>query len=193
MAVPAHRKMIRHYHEPGHLHELTFSCYRRLPLLTNDSWRFELVRSMEEAGKAAEMDLLGYVIMPEHLHLLVQPRQSSAKISLYLARIKQPFSKRIKGLLAASGSALLERLTVRERAGKLTFRFWQEGAGYDRNLFTPAAIRASLEYIHNNPVKRGLCQTAIEWKWSSARHYLSNQVSDGQVPTIAALPEGCLS
>ena len=37
-----HRKRVRHYNEPGHCHELTFSCYRRMPLLTNDDWREKL-------------------------------------------------------------------------------------------------------------------------------------------------------
>ncbi len=64
------------------------------------------------------------------------------------------------------------RLTVRERPGKECFRFWQEGPGFDRNLFSPDAIASSLEYIHNNPVSRGLCRRAVDWKWSSARYYL---------------------
>ena len=46
----AHRKSVRHFHEAGHLHELTFSCYRRMPLLTNDSWRERLARCVEAAG-----------------------------------------------------------------------------------------------------------------------------------------------
>jgi hypothetical protein len=86
----------------------------------------------------------------------------------YLKQLKQPFSKLLKG----ASSPLLKRLTVRERPGKMCFRFWQEGTGYDRNLFTPAAIQASLDYIHNNPVQRGLCRKAVDWKWSSARYYL---------------------
>src|SRR5262249_10628182 len=81
--------------------------------------------------------------------------------------------KEIKTSLAETGSPLLERLTVRERPGKFCFRFWQEGSGFDRNLFAPSAIQASIDYIHRNPVARGLCQRAVEWKWSSARYYLA--------------------
>ncbi len=58
------------------------------------------------------------------------------------------------------------------RSGKECFRFWQEGPGFDRNLFSSEAIAASLEYIHNNPVSRDLCRRAVDWKWSSARYYL---------------------
>jgi len=57
------------------------------------------------------------------------------------------------------------------RDGNPQYRFWQAGAGYDRNLFTPEAIHTSIEYIHANPVRRGLCECALDWAWSSARWY----------------------
>ena len=69
----AHRKTVRHFHELGHLHELTFSCYRRMPLLTNDSWREKLARCVDAAGKETAIELVGFVFMPEHVHLLVYP------------------------------------------------------------------------------------------------------------------------
>jgi putative transposase len=113
-------------------------------------------------------------------------------IGLYLARIKQPFSSQIKEILVERRSRLLEQLTVRERPGKMCFRFWQEGPGYDRNLITPESIRASIDYIHKNPVQRGLCRRAIDWIWSSARYYLTEppkqQFSD--LPFIHGLPPG---
>ena len=110
--------------------------------------------------------------MPEHVHLLVYPLSEAGGIDGYLGQLKQPFSKEIKRLLTEAKSPLLKRLTVRERPGKSCFRFWHEGPGFDRNLFTPTAIMASLDYIHNNPVEGGLCRRAVDWKWSSARYYL---------------------
>jgi len=171
---PSHRKKIRHFHEPGHFHELTFSCYRRLPLLTNDDWRARLCKYIDTAGQKTSMELVAFVLMPEHVHLLVLPLTNSqtGNIPDYLSRLKEPFSKEIKRLLVQANSPLLKRLTVRERPGKTCFRFWQEGPGFDRNLYSPAAIQASLDYIHNNPVQRGLCRRAVDWKWSSARYYL---------------------
>lgn len=191
----AHRKTVRHIHEPGHLHELTFSCYRRLPLLTNDAWRERLARVLDEANRAASMELVAFVFMPEHLHLVVRPTDSAPSIGRYLAHVKQPFSKQIKALLIEHRSALLVRLTVRERPGKTCFRFWQEGPGYDRNLFTPQAIRASLDYIHENPVKRGLCRLATDWRWSSARFYLGDPQARQHepLPFVHGLPEGALA
>ena len=52
--------------------------------------------------------------------------------------------------------------------GTVVYRFWQRGAGYDRNLYTNEAICASIEYIHANPVRRGLCKNPLEWEWSGA-------------------------
>jgi putative transposase len=92
------------------------------------------------------------------------------------------------------GSQLLWRLTVRERPAKSCFRFWQEGPGFDRNLFCAEAILSSLEYIHHNPVKRGLCRRAVDWKWSSARYYLTVPARQyPNLPMIHGLPEAWLS
>jgi putative transposase len=166
-----------------------------MPLLTNDSWRQILARCIEAAGEETGMEMVGFVFMPEHVHLLVYPTAPNPSISRYLARIKQPFSKQIKSLLAKRSSRLFRELTVLERPGKKCFRFWQEGPGFDRNIFSPEAIRSSLEYIHNNPVTRGLCRRAADWKWSSARYYLDlpARQQDPSLPMIHGLPEGAVS
>ncbi|MCD4728564.1 MAG: transposase [Pirellulales bacterium] len=189
-----HRKTVRHFHEVGHLHELTFSCYRRMPLLTNDTWREILAKCIGAAGEETAIELVGFVFMPEHVHLLVYPKTVNPSISLYLARLKQPFSKHIKDILVGQHSRLLSKLMVRERPGKECFRFWQEGPGFDRNLFSPKAISSSLEYIHNNPVSRGLCRCAVDWKWSSARYYLDvpSRQQHPSLPMIHRLPEGAV-
>jgi len=166
-----HRKSVKHYHEPGHFHELTFSCYRRMPLLTNDCWREDLARAIDNANREHKFRFVAFVMMPEHVHLLVDPELAKPNIGLYLARVK-PCSKDVKSQLVAANSPLLKKLTVRERPGKTCFRFWQAGPGFDRNLDTPEAITASIDDIHRNPVTRELCQQAIDWKWSSARYYL---------------------
>jgi putative transposase len=190
----SHRKTVKHFHEPGDLHELTFSCYRRLPLLTNDDWRRRLARTIDEANQQETMELAAFVFMPEHVHLLIIPRKHEPYIGRYLALIKQPFSKSIKAILIQSNASLLRRLTVQERPGKKCFRFWQEGPGYDRNLNTAESIEASLDYFHNNPVKRKLGRKAVDWKWSSARWYLAKPPRQqfDELPFIHGLPAGAL-
>ena len=186
------RKTIRHFHEPGQFHELTFSCVHSMRLLDDDGWNDKLARCLDEANEEFDMRLVAYVFMPNHVHLLVYPNHLDSSISLYLARIKQPFSKHVKGILASQNPDLLQLLTIQERPGKWCFRFWQEGPGYDRNLTSPKAISASLDYIHNNLVRWGLCERAIDWRWSSARFYLADppfQIGD-RPPLVHGLPEG---
>ena len=59
----------------------------------------------------------------------------------------------------------------RQPNGNEHYRFWQRGGGHDRNLNEPKAIWAQIEYIHNNPVRRGLCRRPEAWPWSSAADY----------------------
>ena len=135
------------------------------------------------------MELAAFVFMPEHVHLLVVPLSSNPEIDRYLARIKQPFSKSIKELLLHTKSPLVDRLTVQERPGKICFRFWQEGPGYDRNLQREASVLAAIDYIHNNPVRRNLCEVAANWRWSSAAFYASEPLrQDPDLPKITRLP-----
>ena len=115
--------------------------------------------------------LVAFVYMPEHLHLLVYPRVDEPRIDRYLADIKRPFTQEIERLLVKADDPLPKRLTVRERPGKHCFRFWQEGPGYDRNLSHDEELESSIDYIHMNPARRGLCERVIDWPWSSARYY----------------------
>ena len=83
---------------------------------------------------------------------------------------------------------LLKRSFVRDRPGRRVLRYWHEGPGFDRNLFTVKAVQASIDYIHNNPVQRGLCQKTGDWGWSSARFYESDASHvDPLLPRITPL------
>ena len=128
--------------------------------------------------------------MPEHVHLLVFPvNKSASDIEDVLKAIKRPYSYRIKQILLTNASPLLDRLTIRQRPGIETFRYWQEGPGYDRNLYSPKAVTNSINYLHENPVRRGLCRRTTEWRWSSARWYASDgKEIDAALPTLTQIP-----
>ena len=83
-----HRKRVRHYDEPGHIHELTFSCHRRMPLLTNDVWRSMLSVSVGRAVAGHEFRLIAFVYMPEHVHLPVFPEGLESRVSGLLKAVK---------------------------------------------------------------------------------------------------------
>ena len=133
------RKRVKHFEDRKCVHELTFSCYRRLPLLTNAEYLQMLSEAVSRASDRHNFDLLAFVWMPKHVHLLVLPRTTESSISALLNAIKRPFSYRIKQLLIKEDSPLLQKLTVRQRPGVMTFRFWQEGGGYDRNLWSDSS------------------------------------------------------
>ena len=93
-----------------------------MPLLTNDDWSRRLCKAIDVAGKKCQVELVGFVVMPEHIHVLIYPMWDSVSgnIPEYLSQLKEPFSKEIKRLLSDAKSPLLTKLTVRERPDKRT-------------------------------------------------------------------------
>lgn len=81
-------------------------------------------------------------------------------------------------------------LLVRERPGRRTFRFWQEGGGYDRNIVEATTLRHVIEYVHANPVRRGLCERVDEWPWSSWHHYAGVMPKGIRLPRVHGWPVG---
>ena len=114
------------------------------------------------------MALWAYVIMPGHVHLLVCPRQASYSMERFLYDCKRPVSWKAKQWLTQNQDLdWLARLTV-EKGKRKVFRFWQAGGGFDRNLLKVHGVQAVIEYVHANPVRRGLVESPEEWRWSSA-------------------------
>ena len=179
------RKKVRHYDERGHAHFLTFSCYRRWPLLSKDRTRWMLVRAIAAARTKHEFHLWGWVIMPEHAHLLIWPRQPDYNVSRILADIKRPVGQEAVAWLVKHRSRLLERITVHNR-NRTYRRFWQAGPGQDRNVYEPQAAHDLLEYIHNNPIQRGLVSSPDDWIWSSAAEWVGTRATS--LPVDKTMP-----
>ena len=166
--APVHRKTKKTYNIPGHVHFLTFSCAGRLALLNRDRTRQWFIDSLNTAPVKCGFQLWAYVIMPEHAHLLIRPREAVYSIGRIEAGIKRPVSARAKAwLIETQRQDWLKRLTVKREAASV-FRFWLPGGGYDENLWDERSLEEVIEYIHANPVRRGLVQTAVDWYWSSA-------------------------
>ena len=155
------------FNEPGHAHELTFACFRRHAFLAADRTCQWLADAINDARAKLDFALWAYVFMPEHVHLMIYPRRPVYDIRTILKAIKEPVSRNAVAHLCVHAPEWLPRITVRH--GKRQERcFWQAGGGYDRNVFEPTTLLAMIEYIHNNPVRRGLVARAELWKWSSA-------------------------
>jgi putative transposase len=164
------RELRRDSSETDVAFELTFSCYRQFQFLDRDRTREWFVESLQEARNTLPFDLWAWVIMPEHVHLLVCPRSDEMTVGEIRSRIKEPVARRAIAWLEQSAPDWLPRITVQE--GKRTRRrFWQPGGGYDRNATELVTIYSMIDYIHNNPVRRGLVEKSTDWEWSSARWY----------------------
>src|SRR5262249_14099955 len=126
-----------------------------------------LAEAIDQARRQYEFALCAYVFMPEHVHLLIYPKKPEYDVRIIWQKIKEPVGRRAVSYLRANAPEWLERITVR-RGKRVERRFWQAGGGYDRNVVEPHTLLTMIEYIHANPVRRGLVKRAEEWKWSSA-------------------------
>jgi putative transposase len=174
MPVPKY-KSCRRWNEVGDAHELTFTCYRRLPLLAKDRTRDWMIAAIRRAREKYAFDLWAYVIMPEHVHLLIRPRRANYDISRILTALKWPVSRWALAHLRRYAPNWIERLTERRPGGRPTAHFWQPGGGFDRNVDHEQTALAMIDYIHRNPVRRELVRTPEEWPWSSARWYVGQR------------------
>jgi putative transposase len=130
-----------------------------------------VIEAMDDVRHKLGVALWGYVIMPEHVHLIGFPQHPDSCMEHILAALKRPVSRWAKQHLVDSGNtAWLERLTVTE-AHRVVFRFWQPGGGYDRNIWHGRSIEEMIAYVHANPVRRGLVSAPLDWPWSSARFW----------------------
>jgi REP element-mobilizing transposase RayT len=107
------RKTRQTWNEPGHAHYLTYSCYRRLPLLSRNRVRRWVVDGLQRTREELAVALWAYVIMPEHVHVLLHPRAAHYEMRRILAVLKQPVAKAARHWLEQhQHGAWLERLTV---------------------------------------------------------------------------------
>jgi putative transposase len=171
---PSHHKRVRSYNIPGHAHELTFSCFQRLPLFSRDRSSRWFVDAMESARRTCNLSLWAYVVMPEHIHILFCPNEHEYEVRIIRSALKIPVQRKAFRFLRKNAPTFLERLKDIQPDGKVHHRFWQRGGGYDRNVIEPATLLAMIEYIHLNPVRRGLVTNPTDWVWSSARYYAGN-------------------
>ena len=147
----------------GHdLHFITVSCYHRQPFLNTSTSRDAFVETLEETRQKYEFRVAGYVVMPEHVHLLVS-EPNVGTLSTVLQVVKQRTTRKVNDVIKG--------------------QMWQRRF-YDFNVFTHEKQTEKLLYMHENPVKRGLVVSAEDWKWSSATFH-----SSGEQGTVKILEE----
>src|SRR5579862_7545243 len=161
---------------------LTCSCYQRLPLLGTAAMRGLMARSIESARVWRCFELYAWVIMPEHLHLMIRPNIDEFTVDVLTHRIKQPVAMRAIARWRELGANVLPKTTTPDGRAQ----FWQAGGGFDRNPRDESEVLKEIKYIHNNPVKRGLVARPEDWAWSSARWYAGNRGGTVRVDPLPA-------
>jgi putative transposase len=139
---------LRRFQNTRQSHFVTFCCYHRRPLLSTEASRRTFESALERVRDSYRLRVYGYVVMPEHVHLLLGEPQTQT-LAVALKSLKQGVSRRLIGEAE---------------------HFWQKRY-YDFNVRNYPQFAEKLGYIHRNPVKRGLCERAEDWEWSSFRHY----------------------
>jgi putative transposase len=150
---------LKRYQQQGDDHFITFSCHDRKPYLSTPGSKDIFLDSLERTRIQYQFEILGYVVMPEHVHLLLSEPPNA------------PLSKALQALKISVSRRLSER------------PFWQPRY-YDFNVFTHYKHVEKLKYMHRNPVKRGLVTHAEDWPWSSYRHYLLNEPAPVQITQV---------
>ena len=156
------------YNVDGHARYLTFSCFQNRPFLRSRRARGWFVDALLAARERWGFSLWAYVIMPDHVHLLLLP-QRGADIQGILRSCKQPVTERAKAWLQRHEPDGVRIMVDAQPDGTVAYRFWQRGGGYDRNITTPEEAHEKAIYIHNNPVRAGLVDRPEQWPWSSHR------------------------
>jgi putative transposase len=162
---------LHRYYGAGYSHFITTSCYQRLPLLGSAKNRDLFAKVLEQVRRRYGFAVVGYVIMPEHVHLLLTEAKRGNP-SVVMQAIKQGFARRLLARLRRAGSSQQPPFWTEptERG-----RIWQPRF-YDFVVFSEKKRVEKLRYMHRNPVKRGLVVSPEQWRWSSYRHYAYDEV-----------------
>ncbi len=141
---------LKRYQESGQTHFITFCCYHRRKSFTDASAKHTFEVALERIRQSFQLCVYGYVVMPEHVHLLLSEPQR-ATLSDAVKSLKQGVSRRLIGK---------------------SVHFWQKRY-YDFNVVDYPQHVEKLRYIHRNPVRSGLCKCPEDWEWSSFRQYVT--------------------
>ena len=152
------------------LHFVTFSCYRRRPYLGTVRARNRFVRILDQVRSRHAFALIGYVVMPEHVHLLIgEPRKGNP------SKILQVLKQKVSGSLRGKRSSTTRQLRLAFACdAEEAPAFWQRRF-YDFNVWSEKKLWEKLKYMHRNPVTRNLVEHPKDWPWSSWSHYAKGE------------------
>ncbi len=172
---------LRRFYGGHDLHFVTFSCYQRQPLLKIATRCDLLLTILERVRRRYRLVVVGYVVMPEHVHLLVSEPQRET-LSTVIQALKLGF---LRSLPSIRGESVVAPAPMSRKTGETWGTpdrrtpatpnpFWM-ARFYDFNVWSEKKRIEKLRYIHRNPVRRGLVDAPEQWKWSSFRWYSNGE------------------
>ena len=155
---------LRHIDGTGTARFVTFTCYRRHRYLNDPVARKFVIAGLSNLRSQLGIKILGYVIMPEHIHLVLLP-PDEIELGIIIGQLKGRIAKKI----ISDG---VYRSTVLKRPDGSP-AIWQRRC-YDHNCRLPEVVIEKINYCHKNPVIRGSVNSTDDWPWSSSRWYSGN-------------------
>lgn len=171
------------FYEEHYPYFITATIIEGVPLFSDPEIAKIILESLEFLQKEKRLKLYGYVIMDNHLHMVIE----SKEVSNILKSFKSYTAKVIIESLENRGRKMyLKKLRFHKKLHKTQseYQVWQEGS-HPKQIESPSKMIACLEYIHNNPVNAGFVEDNRHWRYSSAKNYMNE---DGVIPV--ALFEG---
>jgi len=173
---------LRHYDDIGTARFVTVACHRRLHLLTHGRDITDVLEEIESARRRYGFLILGYVVMPNHFHVVLLPKRP-IKAGRVIGEIKSKSARKILSRWRTADVRDLRRLQV-IRDGKPRVVFWLRRC-YDHNCRTLEDVREKIEYCHMNPVRGGLVVHPGQWRWSSFGWYCGSDKGPISVDPIS--------
>ena len=164
----------KRYRMEGSIYYITSVTYNRLKIFTQPAFVILLIDSLNYYRYQYSCKIIGYVIMPDHVHLLILPRDEKA-VTDFMRDFKRFTSGRIARQAKVEGK--IDWLSIFESAGTETdraeYKVWQDSF-WEQSIYTKHFLKQKLDYIHLNPVRAGIVESAAEYPYSSHRNYYLN-------------------
>ena len=163
---------------------VTSTLVEWLPVFIDEVYCNIVIDSLKFMRGKKGVQLNAFVIMPTHLHLTVWPDEK-VNLSNAMRDFKRFTSQAISTQLEKDGRELFLRVLGKNAPGRAgsEYRVWQEGF-HPEAIYSGKFARQKLDYIHNNPVRKGLVDSPAHWRYSSARNYELNDHSVMEVDIL---------
>ena len=155
--------------EPMHPHFITCTILHWIPIFTRVETAQIVLDSFKHLQKSDNLKIYAYVILENHLHIIA----SSDDLSKSMQKFKSFTAKEILHYLQQQNAkTILDQLAFYKKAHKIetSYQLWQEGI-HPKRIQDEAMMIERINYIHQNPLKRGYVDEAKHWRYSSARDY----------------------